>query len=211
MYKTHGIACQQYAQRNAENLSDVILMVVLSIQQNWLSVGDQMADVRKFKNKSKFLWGADKIPLISKAKTYAYLKANKRRLYTEMMAIIGDDVSDDIKAKRLMDLFLDVDGLGLPKAGFVCQLVAGLVGCMDVHNIRRLGVDPKTLSLSKNPKTAKGIAANDRRIVDYVNLCHNYGTENLWNTWCDFLSTKSARWQDGNHVSEVHYRYLTGK
>ena len=204
MYKTHGIACQQYAQRNAENLFYVILMVVLSIQQNWLGVGDQMVDVRKLKAKSRFLWG-------NKAKTYAYLKANKRRLYTEMMAIIGDDVYDDFKAKRLMDLFLDVDGLGLPKAGFVCQLVAGLVGCMDVHNIRRLGVDPKTLSLSKKPKTANGIAANDNRIVDYVNLCHDYGTEELWNTWCDFLSTKSARWQDGNHVSEVHYSYLTGK
>jgi len=204
MYKTHGIACQQYAQRSAENLLDVILMVVLSIQQNWLGVGDQMVDVRKLKAKSRFLWG-------NKAKTDAYLKANNRRLYTEMMAIIGDDVYDDFKAKRLMDLFLDVDGLGLPKAGFVCQLVAGLVGCMDVHNIRRLGVDPKTLSLSKKPKTAKGIAANDKRIVDYVNLCHDYGTEELWNTWCDFLSTKSARWQDGNHVSEVHYSYLTGK
>lgn len=204
MYKTHGIACQQYAQRNAENLSDVILMVVLSIQQNWLGVGDQMADVRKLKSKSRFLWG-------NKAKTYKYLKANKLRLYSEMMAVIESSDSDSIKAKKLMDIFLDVDGLGLPKAGFVCQLVAGLVGCMDVHNIRRLGVDPKTLSLSKNPKTIKGLEANDRRIMDYVNLCHDYGTEKLWNTWCDFLSTKSEKWQDGNHVSEVHYSYLIGK
>ena len=204
MYKTHGIACQQYAQRSAENLSDVILMVVLSIQQNWLGVGDQMADVRKLKAKSRFLWG-------NKAKTYKYLKANKLRLYSEMMTVIESLDSDSIKAKKLMDIFLDVDGLGLPKAGFVCQLVAGLVGCMDVHNIRRLGVDPKTLSLSKNPKTIKGLEANDRRIMDYVNLCHDYGTEKLWNTWCDFLSTKSAKWQDGNHVSEVHYSYLIGK
>jgi len=211
MYKTHGVACQTYAQGSAENLMDIILMIVLSIQQNWLGVGEQLADVRLQGAESRFLWGRDKVPIISKAKTYAYLEHNKHRLYADVMTIIDSDSDDGTKAKKLMDIFLDVDGLGLPKAGFACQLVAGLVGCMDVHNIRRYGIDPKTLSLSSNPKTAKGIAANDRKIVDYIDMCHNYGTENLWDTWCEFLSTKSKRWANANHVSEVHYTYLTGE
>ena len=211
MYKTHGVACQAYAQRNAKNLMDIILMIVLSIQQNWLGVGEQLADVRLQGAESRFLWGRDKVPIISKAKTYAYLEHNKHRLYADVMMIIDSDSDDGTKAKKLMDIFLDVDGLGLPKAGFACQLVAGLVGCMDVHNIRRYGIDPKTLSLSSNPKTSKGIAANDRKIVDYIDMCHNYGTENLWDTWCEFLSTKSKRWANANHVSEVHYTYLTGE
>ena len=204
MYKTHGVACQTYAQGSAENLMDIILMIVLSIQQNWLGVGEQLADVRLQGAESRFLWG-------NKSKTYAYLKDNKRRLYADVMTIIDSDSDDGTKAKKLMDIFLDVDGLGLPKAGFACQLVAGLVGCMDVHNIRRYGIDPKTLLLSRNPKTSKGIAANDRKIVDYIDMCHNYGTENLWDTWCEFLSTKSKRWANANHVSEVHYTYLTGE
>ena len=204
MYKTHGVACQTYAQGSAENLMDIILMIVLSIQQNWLGVGEQLADVRLQGAESRFLWG-------NKAKTYAYLEHNKHRLYADVMTIIDSDSDDGTKAKKLMDIFLDVDGLGLPKAGFACQLVAGLVGCMDVHNIRRYGIDPKTLSLSRNPKTSKGIAANDRKIVDYIDMCHNYGTENLWDTWCEFLSTKSKRWANANHVSEVHYTYLTGE
>jgi len=212
MYKTHGVACQQYAQANAENLMDIILMIVLSIQQNWLGVGEQLTDVRIHGAESRFLWGKDQVPVISKAKTYAYLEDNKHRLYADVMMIIDYDDGHDInKAKKLMDVFLDVDGLGLAKAGFACQLVAGLVGCMDVHNIRRYGIDPKTLSLSRNPKTFKGIAANDRKIVDYIGMCHNYGTENLWDTWCEFLSTKSKRWIDADHVSEVHYTYLTGE
>ena len=211
MYKTHGVACQTYAQGSAENLSYTVLMIVLSIQQNWLGVGEQLADVRLQGAESRFLWGRDKVPIISKAKTYAYLEHNKHRLYADVMMIIDSDSDDGTKAKKLMDIFLDVDGLGLPKAGFACQLVAGLVGCMDVHNIRRYGIDPKTLSLSSNPKTSKGIAANDRKIVDYIDMCHNYGTENLWDTWCEFLSTKSKRWANANHVSEVHYNYLTGE
>ena len=44
---------------------------------------------------------------------------------------------------------------------------------------------------------------------DYIKLCHDYGTEELWNAWCESLALKSDRWVDGFHVSEVHYTYLT--
>lgn len=204
MYKTHAIACQQYAQRSAENMSDVVLMVVLSIQQNWLGVGDQLADVRKNKSESRFLWG-------NKANTYRYLQTHKHKMYGQVMAVINSKQTDQKKAHSLMKIFLRVDGLGVPKAGFACQLTAGFVGCMDVHNIKMYGLDPKAFSLAKNPKTNKGLLANTQKILAYISLCEEYGTENLWNSWCSFLATKSPKWQDGNHVSEVHYTYLTGE
>ena len=81
---------------------------------------------------------------------------------------------------------------------------------MDTHNIRMYGLDTKDLALAKNPKTQKGIDANNAKIDKYIVLCADYGCENLWNSWCDFVATKSNRWQDGNHVSEVHYTYLIG-
>ena len=204
MYKNHAVKCQQYAQRSADNMAYVILMVVLSIQQNWLGVGAQLLDVRLHGIKSKFLWG-------NKIKTYQYLEANKHKIYAQVMAVINSKQIDSVKAESLMKIFLRVDGLGLPKAGFACQLTAGLVGCMDVHNIKMYGLDVKSLSLSKNPKTNKGRAANAKKTLDYILMCHDYGTENLWNSWCSFLATKSVKWQDGNHVSEVHYSYLTGE
>ena len=46
MFNTHCKAVQEYSQRSAPNMTDTVLMVVLSIQQNWLGVGDQLADVR---------------------------------------------------------------------------------------------------------------------------------------------------------------------
>lgn len=202
MYKLDAVNCQQYSQQSPDNLTDMVLMVVLSIQQNWLSVGDQMLDVRKCGADSKFLWG-------NKIKTYEYLRDNSCQLYADAMAVIDSDQSDRDKARSLMEVFLRVTGLGIPKAGFVCQLMAGLVGCMDVHNIRMYGLDIKSLSLAKNPKTSKGIDANNRKVVAYIDMCHDIGTEKLWNNWCNFLATKSKKWRDGSHVSAVHYSYLT--
>ena len=46
------------------------------------------------------------------------------------------------------------------------------------------------------------------KINKYKSLCHNIGTEKLWDTWCDYLSTKSPKWSNGFEVSKVHYDYL---
>jgi len=203
MFNTHCKAVQEYSQRSATNMSDTILMVVLSIQQNWLGVGDQLTDVRLNKAESRFLWG-------NKGKTYSYLKSNQHKVYAQVMAVINSKQTDFIKSISLMNIFLRVHGLGLAKAGFCCQLIAGLVGCMDTHNIRMYELNINDLVLAKNPKTKKGIDANSAKIDKYIGLCADYGCENLWNSWCDFVAAKSNRWQDGNHVSEVHYTYLIG-
>ena len=203
MYKNHAIQCQQYALESADNLMDVAMLVSVSIQQNWLSCGDQLDDVRKNGIDSKFLWGV-------KSKTYKNLKSNKHKLYAQVKAIANSYKSDNEKAYSLMKIFLTVDGLGIPKAGFLCQLTLGLVGCMDVHNIRMYKLDPKTFSLAKNPKTIKGLESNRKKVEAYIELCHDYGTEKLWNESCNNLATKSKKWRDGNHVSEVHINYLLG-
>ena len=204
MFNTHCKAVQEYSQRNANNMADVVLMVVLSIQQNWLSVGDQLKDVRLERRDSKFLWG-------NKIKTYDYLMSNKSKMFAQVKAVLNSHKTYDDKAKSLMTIFLKVDGLGIPKAGFCCQLIAGMVGCMDVHNIKMYNLDANSFKLNPNPKTDKAFASNQQKITSYINLCHEYGCEQLWDSWCDMLATKSKKWQDGNHVSEVHYTYLTGE
>ena len=201
MYQRDATKVQQFAQSSPYKMGLVITMVSLSIQQNWLSVGEQMASVVAQGARSRFLWG-------SKGKLYAYLEDNMEQIYADTMDILVSDRLDDDKAEALMQVFLRIDGLGLPKAGFCCQLIGGLVGCMDIHNIRRSGLDSKTLALAKNPKGDKAKATNLRKIRDYIRVCHEYGTEELWNDWCDHLATKSKRWDNGSHVSEVHYSYL---
>jgi hypothetical protein len=198
MYITHAKAIQNYAKQSSDNLVNVITMVVLSIQQPWLSVGDQMADVKQNGLDSKFLWG-------NKRKAYTYITKRKDFIHNQYLAVINSSKSDDNKAYSLMNIFLRVEGLGMVKAGFVCQLSAGLVGCIDLHNIRLYGIDEKVLKL---PKSLKTKTLRDDRINKYISICHNIGTENLWDTWCDYLSTKSPKWSDGFEVSKVHYDYL---
>mgnify|MGYP004020214429 CR=1 FL=1 len=198
MYINHAKAIQNYAKQSSNNLVDVITMVVLSIQQPWLSVGDQMADVKQNGLNSKFLWG-------NKRKAYTYITKRKDFIHNQYLAVINSKKSDNAKAYSLMNIFLRVEGLGMVKAGFVCQLSAGLVGCIDLHNIRLYGIDEKVLKLPKSLKTKE---LRDDRINKYISICHNIGTEKLWDTWCNYLSTKSPKWSDGFEVSKVHYDYL---
>ena len=80
---------------------------------------------------------------------------------------------------------------------------------MDVHNIKTYGVDPNLLKYNKKLKTRKSIAANNKKVVDYIDLCDQYGAENLWNSWCSMIADKYPQdFVDGYHVSELHYTYL---
>ena len=198
MYNIHAKAVQDYSRLSSDNLSDVILMVVLSIQQPWYAVGDQLKDVKKLGRDSRFIWG-------NKIKTFDSLQSKKDFIYSQYLAVLNSSKSDDDKALSLMNVFLQIDGLGLAKAGFVCQLTAGLVGCIDVHNIRMYNIPQKDLAFSKSIKSK---ALKDKKISNYISVCHTIGTESLWDTWCCSLATKTKRYEDGFHVSKVHYDFL---
>ena len=204
MFLNHNFKINSFAQRNADNLALVILMVSLSIQQKWSTVGHMLSSVKESKKDSIYLWG-------SKAATYDYISTHKHFMYGQMMAALNSHYPNDLKAFSLMKIFLKIDGLGIAKAGFVCQLISGLVGCMDVHNIKIYGVDPKLLVLNKNLTSKRGIENNEKKIKQYIKLCHDYGTENLWNSWCSMIADKYPKdFVDAHHVSELHYTYLTG-
>ena len=198
MYNIHAKAVQDYARLSSDNLADVVLMVVLSIQQPWFAIGDQLKDVKVNGLGSRFIWG-------NKNKTYKSLMARKEFIYSQYLAVINSNKLDDDRALSLMNVFLQIDGLGMAKAGFLCQLTAGLVGCIDVHNIRIYNISTKDLKLSKSLKSK---AIKNRRVMNYISICHDIGTEKLWDTWCNTIATKSKRFEDGFHVSQVHYSYL---
>jgi hypothetical protein len=63
MYDIHAVNIQKFSKESSENLADVILMVVLSIQQDWKSVGKQLRDVKEHGAESRFLWGNKARPI----------------------------------------------------------------------------------------------------------------------------------------------------
>jgi hypothetical protein len=190
MFKSDNPKINEFAQQSPDNMARMILMVSLSIQQQWSGVGKAIEDVDAKGSNSAYLWG-------SKATCYAYLQDNKDAIYSDAMAATTD--------VELMIVFLRVPGLGLPKAGFTCQLWNGTVGCIDVHNLRRLSIPASTLTVSKTASPS----AIEKRAAAYVTACNNYSSEWLWNSWCELIAVKYPKKFTGvSHVSAVHYGYL---
>ena len=96
--------------------------------------------------------------------------------------------------------------MGLAKAGFCCQLFAGRVGCIDVHNLRRLSIPESVLKFSKKLKPESQV----KKIEAYVDACRQRRSVRLWNSWCELIAKKQPdKWKDGIQVSKVHLDYLT--
>ena len=198
-FKKHNPKINRYAQKSPDNLKHVIMMVVLSIKMPWYQVGNQMQDYMKKGMRSRFVWG-------NKKKTLRYLNSNSVALYDESMAALKQCKGSKLDI-RLMDIFLKVDGLGLAKAGFVCQLFAGRVGCIDTHNQRRLkgGEAIGNLSVTGKEQLPKRLA----EIELYVNFCKKRRCSWLWDSWCNLIWVQNPkRFKSAKEVSEVHYSYL---
>ena len=101
--------------------------------------------------------------------------------------------------------WLKVPGLGLVKAGFAVQLTIGEVGCLDTHNIQRLGLRKADMQVNK----AK-LANLATRASRYMVECKRQGgAEKLWDSWCCYVAKgQPKQWANAQAVSEWHWRVL---
>ena len=197
VFKIHNPKINKFSQSSSENFSLMIVMVVLSIQQDWFSVGTQIKDYRKKGLQSRFVWG-------NKAKTVKYLRKHSDVLYEDALVCLKYKNKRKLK-EELMKVFLQIDGLGLVKAGFCCQLFCGQVGCIDSHNEKRFGVSKNALSFDKKTKPETQL----KKIKLYLDLCQREGCEKLWNGWCKHIADiYPKKWEDAHHVSRVHFDYV---
>ena len=191
MFKSVNPMVNAFMQASPEQMIHGGMMVSFSIQQPWHSVGKQLIDYRKKGKDSAYVWGL-------KGKSLAWYEDHGEALYYSVMEAKTVD-------ERLA-LFLQVDGLGMAKAGFMCQLMFGDGGCMDVHNLRKYDVKASVM----NYNAAQGDATRKAKRRLYLSVCNTIGTAELWDQWCDGIAARQpTRWVDGNHVSMVHYTYLS--
>ncbi len=185
--------CNKLAQAEPEGVRRACLVALLSVQQSWSHVPVALSDVIHNGGKSQYLWGW-------KRTAYKFLDkgANLDYLYSGMMTASNEF--------ELLDLFTTVPGLGLAKAGFVCQLTRGWVGCIDSHNARRYDVAAAQLRYPKG-LTIKTQAI---KLQGYLDLCEKIGgSEYLWREWCYLMAgrypQKYARPED---VSTQHVQVM---
>lgn len=193
LYSNDIYKCNAYAQDSAENLNRCAIFVLATVQQQLETVPVAMNDILNLGVSSKFAWG-------NKGKGVAYLETHKNELYVDALSVQDSPV-------RLLEVFLRIPGMALVKAGFLCQLFAGNVGCIDVHNVKLYGVSrADTRYEPAKPETLS------RKRENYVALCQGLGGAHvLWSAWCDHVAKlRPNNWGTGANVSAFHFDVISG-
>ena len=196
MYDTHALEISEHGLKTPDNLIDVIRFTLCTIQQPLISCENQIADIEKNGIKSIYLFGA-------KRKGLKYAMDNKVQLFWDLQELKRDSLTDiDVVCKALR-ILMEVPCLGPVKASFVCQMLGFNVACIDSHNLNRLGMELKDVTIPKS-LTEK---TKMKMIKNYVHLTQKLGTVYWWDSWCNYVAEKGGMNKalpTGEIVSEFH-------
>jgi hypothetical protein len=152
---------------------------------------------------SRFAWGNKKAGV-------EYVLTHRRELHAYAECFHAGNM----EFNELILKYLQIPGLGIVKAEFLAQLTVGEGACLDVHNLRMLGLSE---SAFKTPKTLR-VESIQKRISAYnaVWRAVNPQSSYWWNEWCDAYAsrpqTKSpVKYQSGSDVSAAHLCAIESK
>ena len=196
MYDIHAMEISEHALKTPKGLLDVITFVFTTIQQPLSSCKNQLNDIDLHGTDSKYLFGSKRAGL-------KYAIENKTRLFWKVQELQKESLENIDTVCKAVRLFMEVPGLGAVKASFVCQMLGFNVSCIDSHNLNRLGMDLKDVTIP-NSLTEK---TKMKKIKAYVHLTQRKGTVYWWNSWCDYVASKGGMNKTlttGNEVSAFH-------
>lgn len=197
MFDNHQPIISTWTRQSPDNLARVLQFVILTIKQPLASVPGQLAAlIENSPEADAYLWGF-------KGQACAEAWANRETVHSYLEHVAASDASDHDKACAMVEYLADLRGFGPVKAGFVTQLVYGLAGCIDTHNLTRFKIHPRTFSNFKQRKTAKARRAFIRR---YVKTCDRLGgPAKLWDSWCEYVAANQpTTYHNAMHVSQLH-------
>jgi len=196
MYDIHAMEISEHALKTPQGLLDVITFVFTTIQQPLSSCKNQLNDIDLHGTESKYLFGSKRAGL-------KYAMENKTRLFWKVQELQKESLENIDTVCKAVRLFMEVPGLGAVKASFVCQMLGFNVSCIDSHNLNRLGMELKDVTIP-NSLTEK---TKMKKIKAYVHLTQRKGTVYWWNSWCDYVASKGGMNKTlttGNEVSAFH-------
>lgn len=196
MYDIHAMEISEHALKTPQGLLDVITFVFTTIQQPLSSCKNQLNDIDLHGTDSKYLFGSKRAGL-------KYAIENKTRLFWKVQELQKESLENIDTVCKAVRLFMEVPGLGAVKASFVCQMLGFNVSCIDSHNLNRLGMDLKDVTIPNSLKEKTKM----KKIKAYVHLTQRKGTVYWWNSWCDYVASKGGlnkTLTTGNEVSAFH-------
>ncbi len=201
MFREHQPIVAAHARSDAEAFAEVLQFVILTIRETLANVPANTEIARE--------GGDEAMGVLFGVKFQAYTEAwrDRETHYTFCEHSAAHHDGDDL-ARVLIEYIAGLPGFGPVKAGFVAQLIYGVGGCLDTHNLRRFGLSPTAFNGYKQLKTAKG---RRRKVAAYVEACNKFGgAEALWNTWCIYVAERQpGTYRDADSVSRVHVEALS--
>ena len=201
MFVRDNPICRARALESPQGLEQNYALVSGSIRKQTSLLCDVMDDYR-----ANGLLGAKEFQWGNKKKGAKYVTTHLQEWYDGTMKIIKSK-----KKGSELDMilhWLQVPGLGLPKAGFMVQLTMGRAGCMDVHNLRKYLPDEDASKGTPSRWQTSGQSAETKRrkAIDYLDTCKKVGgCKFLWDTWCTERAEEYPdHFEDGDHVSKLH-------
>lgn len=191
MYATHAKAIASYGTASPTNMAHVVTFVLCTNPgQPFPQIPAQMQQVDEMGADASCLFG-------SKRAGFLFTQGHKAELFREFHRIRREDTPD--RRERLIELFLQVPGLGITKAAFVLQCLGEQTACLDTHNLKRLGLAEGAFTLGTKLKAATVRA----KIRTYLAACDAVcGTAEWWDSWCERVGAKYGHSAD--YVSALH-------
>ncbi len=215
MFVNHQPKISEFARRNPDNMAKVLKFVILTIRTRLFNIPSDMETLENTENPrelSSILYGFKMDSIIQ-------IDLEIESIFAQAESIWFHAENDRIAAENLLSLFAQIKGLGLAKAGFACQLIYGVSGCLDSHNLERFGIHPDKFKSSKY-KNLKTLKIKQRYLKDYCDTVEKVGgTESLWDSWCNYvynrpddtglrMNRNNPAYRDANHVSAIHCESL---
>ena len=183
MYREHVPQIAAAMREDPRIFERGVMFAVLSARTKFVRAEEQMRDLEDNGRGAASLWGW-------KFDSYDYLSEHAGALW-----LAARDCRDPVGAIAGL---CKIPGLGIVKAGFVCQLMGFDVGCLDTRNIERLGLNPE--AYASQGAAYKARPSFRRKIESYVAETGGRAEE-LWDGWCAYMAK-------GVSADEISRRHL---
>ena len=129
----------------------------------------------------------------------AYLRQHAADLW-ERCEYAFTELDDDDAADTILGILTEVPSLGPAKAGFTAQMIYGLSGCIDTHNLTRFNLPARHFEAQRHRSKFYPL------LHDYNSFCRRAGgTEALWDGWCTYLAGRDpVNYASAEIVSALH-------
>ena len=204
MYDNHQALISDFARQNPDNFAKVLQFVILTIRRPLRDVPIITEIVEQGGPDARgvlFGWKFQAFQNVWEKRRALYGACER---YATTYSIGQDRIAfDKLCAGAMIASLADQRGFGPVKAGFAVQLIYGLAGCIDTHNLKRFNIPPRTFDNYGQLKTDKARADKVRR---YVDTCYALGGPKvLWDGWCQYVATNQpALYESAEQVSALH-------